>query len=52
MTALSKSQNKHNRLYVKALPIEEEVSIAIETGKVGARDDFQIRARVLADDFG
>jgi translation elongation factor EF-G len=52
MTALSKSQNKHNRLYVKALPIEEEVSIAIETGKVSARDDFKVRARVLADDFG
>jgi elongation factor 2 len=52
MTALSKSQNKHNRLYVKALPIEEEVSVAIEAGKVSARDDFKVRARVLADDFG
>ncbi|KAG8758638.1 Elongation factor 2 [Serendipita sp. 396] len=52
MTALSKSQNKHNRLYVKALPIEEEVSMAIESGKVSARDDFKVRARILADDFG
>lgn len=52
MTALSKSQNKHNRLYVKALPIDEEVSIAIESGKVSARDDFKVRARILADEFG
>jgi len=52
MTALSKSQNKHNRLYVKALPIEEEVSVAIEAGKINARDDFKVRARILADEFG
>merc|ERR1712169_165775 len=52
MTALSKSPNKHNRLYMVAEPIEEELSLAIENGKVSARDDFKARARVLADDFG
>ncbi|KAK5998303.1 Elongation factor 2 [Cladobotryum mycophilum] len=52
MTALSKSPNKHNRLYMVAEPIEEELSKAIEGGKVAARDDFKARARVLADDFG
>ncbi|KAF5541384.1 elongation factor 2 [Fusarium napiforme] len=52
ITALSKSPNKHNRLYMVAEPIEEELSLAIETGKVSARDDFKARARVLADDFG
>lgn len=52
MVALSKSQNKHNRLYVKAMPIEEELTLAIENGKVSARDDFKLRARVLADEFG
>merc|ERR1712054_760785 len=30
---LSKSPNKHNRLYVVAEPIEEELSLAIEDGK-------------------
>merc|ERR1712169_106049 len=52
MTALSKSPNKHNRLYMVAEPIEEELSLAIENGKVSARDDFKARARVLADDHG
>ncbi|KAF7170838.1 hypothetical protein CNMCM5623_003338 [Aspergillus felis] len=52
MTALSKSPNKHNRLYVTAQPLGEEVSLAIEAGKINPRDDFKARARVLADDFG
>jgi elongation factor 2 len=52
MVALSKSQNKHNRLYVKALPIDEELTIAIEAGKINSRDDFKLRARVLADEYG
>jgi elongation factor 2 len=52
ITALSKSPNKHNRLYMVAEPISEELSLAIENGKVSARDDFKARARVLADDFG
>jgi len=37
---------------VKALPIEEELTKAIEAGKVSSRDDFKLRARVLADEFG
>ncbi|KAK2612712.1 translation elongation factor 2 [Conoideocrella luteorostrata] len=52
ITALAKSPNKHNRLYMFAEPMEEELSSAIETGKVSAKDDFKARARVLADDFG
>ncbi|KIV81094.1 elongation factor 2 [Exophiala sideris] len=52
MTALSKSPNKHNRLYVIAAPLGEEVSKDIEAGKINPRDDFKARARVLADDHG
>lgn len=52
MTALSKSPNKHNRLYVTAEPMDEEVALAIEGGKINPRDDFKTRARVLADDYG
>lgn len=52
MTALSKSPNKHNRLYLTAGPIEEEVSLAIESGKISPRDDFKARARVMADEYG
>ncbi|KAJ5084002.1 hypothetical protein NUU61_008581 [Penicillium alfredii] len=52
MTALSKSPNKHNRIYLNAQPIDEEVSLAIENGKITPRDDFKARARLLADEYG
>ena len=52
MTALSKSPNKHNRLYVSATPLAEEVAKEIEDGKISPRDDFKVRARILADEYG
>jgi elongation factor 2 len=52
ITALSKSPNKHNRLYMIAEPMTEELCKDIEGGKVSARDDVKARARVLADDHG
>ena len=51
ITALSKSPNKHNRLYMIAEPLGEEVAKAIEDGKINPRDDFKTRARVLADEL-
>lgn len=44
--ALSKSPNKHNRLYVIACPLGEEVSLAIETYKVNSQQDVKKRARI------
>ncbi|KAI5286414.1 Elongation factor 2, partial [Ascosphaera aggregata] len=52
MTALSKSPNKHNRLYVTAEPLSEEVCKDIEDGKITPRDDIKTRARYLADEHG
>ena len=52
MTALSKSPNKHNRLYMTAGPLSDEVANDIEAGKIGPRDDFKTRARLLADEHG
>jgi len=52
MIALSKSPNKHNRLFVTAQPLGEEVSKAIEEGKISPRDDVKARARILADEHG
>lgn len=52
MTALSKSPNKHNRLYMNAEPLDEEVCKDIELGKINPRDDFKARARILADEHG
>jgi len=51
-TALSKSPNKHNRLYVVAKPLEEGLPTAIDNGTVSARDDPKTRARKLAEEYG
>lgn len=52
IVALAKSQNKHNRLYAKAMPLDDELVKAIEAGTISARDDVKTRARILADEFG
>merc|ERR1719331_1114614 len=51
-TCLSKSPNKHNRLYMEALPLSDELADAIEAGKISAKDDPKLRARAMADEFG
>ena len=51
-TCLSKSPNKHNRLYMEAAPLSDELSDAIEAGKVSAKDDPKLRARLMADEYG
>lgn len=48
---LSKSPNKHNRLFVKAQPMAEELQKDIEEGKVNAKDDVKTRARYLAETY-
>jgi elongation factor 2 len=32
--------------------MDEEVSLAIESGKISPRDDFKARARIMADEYG
>ncbi|KAL4755604.1 ribosomal protein S5 domain 2-type protein [Aspergillus foveolatus] len=51
-TALSKSPNKQNRLYMVAEPMGEELSEKIDAGKIGPCDDFKARTRILVDGFG
>jgi elongation factor 2 len=48
---LSKSANKHNRLFCKGDALSEELSADIEEGKCGAEDDPKNRARYLADKY-
>jgi len=48
---VSKSPNKHNRLYVWGNPLGEELCQAIDQGDIAPGQDFKIRARKLADDF-
>merc|ERR1712153_282201 len=40
----------HNRLYMKAKPLGEELSADIDDGKMGSKDDPKIRGRYLADE--
>merc|ERR1711937_499114 len=49
---LSKSPNKHNRLYMKATPLGDEVAKEIDDDKVSAKDDPKIRGRYHADEHG
>lgn len=49
---LSKSPNKHNRLYIYATPLPETLPDAIEAEKITPRDDPKIRMRTLRDEHG
>lgn len=49
---LSKSANKHNRLFMTACPIDDELVIDIENGKVTPHQDVKDRGRYLADTYG
>jgi elongation factor 2 len=51
-TCLSKSPNKHNRLWCTAEPLADGLAEAIEDGQVTPRDDPKTRARVLAEKYG
>ena len=51
-TCLSKSPNKHNRLYLTAEPFADGLSEAIEDGKITPRDDPKSRARELSEKYG
>ncbi|KAH7097982.1 eukaryotic translation elongation factor 2 [Auriculariales sp. MPI-PUGE-AT-0066] len=51
MVALAKSSNRHTRIWAEAEPLADKVTMAIESGRVNARDDFKLRARVLAEEF-
>ena len=49
---LSKSPNKHNRLYCMAEPLQEGLSQMIEHSDIKPADDQKIRGKILVDNFG
>jgi len=49
---LSKSPNKHNRLFVVAKPLEEGLSEAIDAQEITAREDPKVRGRKLSEKYG
>jgi elongation factor 2 len=48
---LSKSPNKHNRIYCYAEPLPEGLPEAIDEGKINPRDDVKARAKELKNNF-
>uniref|UniRef100_A0A0K0EMH4 Tr-type G domain-containing protein n=1 Tax=Strongyloides stercoralis TaxID=6248 RepID=A0A0K0EMH4_STRER len=48
---LSKSPNKHNRIFMKAVPMPDGLADDIEGGKITARDEMKARAKVLAEKY-
>lgn len=52
ITCLSKSPNKHNRLFMKARPMADGLPEAIDNGDITARQEMKERARILADKYG
>jgi len=51
ITCLSKSPNKHNRLFMTATNMPEGLPEDIDNGDVTPRQDFKIRGRYLADKY-
>merc|ERR1712131_89728 len=50
-TCLSKSPNKHNRLFCTAEPMPEGLAEDIDEGEVAPRQDIKTRARFLAEKY-
>merc|ERR1712149_143076 len=48
---LSKSPNKHNRLFMKCAPFPDGLSEDIDNGEIAPRQELKERARILADKF-
>merc|ERR1739846_71851 len=48
---LSKSPNKHNRLFMKAVPMPDGLPEDIDSGEATSKQDFKLRGRYLADKY-
>jgi len=52
MTCLSKSPNKHNRLYMVAEPFPDGMAEDVESGKIKQNDEPKERAKFLSEKHG
>merc|ERR1712093_160161 len=50
-TCLAKSPNKHNRIYLVAEPMEDELAKAIEDGPAGPKADVKERTKLLKEKY-
>jgi len=51
ITCLSKSPNKHNRIFMKAAPLGQDLADCIDKGDITPRQDIKERGRFLIDKF-
>ena len=49
---LSKSANKHNRIYMTAEPIGEPLTLSIESGEINPKMESKEKNRILGEKFG
>jgi len=50
-TCLAKSPNKHNKLFMVAEPLKEEITVDIENNVIKPSDDIKLTARTLIDKY-
>jgi elongation factor 2 len=51
LQCVSKSANKHNRIYMTAEPLDEKLAQEIDDGEIKMTDDPKVRARRFTEDF-
>ncbi|GJN31121.1 hypothetical protein PR202_gb19480 [Eleusine coracana subsp. coracana] len=44
--------NRFNQIYMKALPLEEDMLQAIDNGRIDPHADLEVRSKILSKDFG
>jgi len=52
LTCISKSPNKHNRIYMECEPLAESLCKAIDKNEVSPEQELKVRARIMADEHG
>jgi len=51
VTCLSKSPNKHNRLFMKATPMQDGLAEDIDSGVINPKDDPKVRGKLLVEKY-
>lgn len=51
VTCLSKSPNKHNRLFMRAAPMQDGLPEDIDNGTINPKDDPKIRGKLLVEKY-
>lgn len=50
--AFTKTTNKHNKFFMRAVPLEPGLAEAIESGRISSKQDVKERSKILVEEFG